>query len=1118
MLGQIYALLVGIDTYQGGVPSLHGCRNDITRITEVLERRVEASGQQLQVTTLLDAEATRDVVIETFRRTFADASAGDVALFYYSGHGSQEEAPPEHLAFEPDGLNETLVLADSRTETGFDLADKELAVLVAGVARRDAHVLVVLDCCHSGSGVRDATETTVRRAPTSRKRRDAASYLEGAIPETADADATRRHLGRGRYVLLAACRSDQTAKEIQADGKARGAMSLALESALTAITGPMTYLQLHRAVAAAVRRLVSDQTPVLECLPPSETDRLFLGGLASSAVPLVSVTHGGQGWQMDVGALHGIPSATDSGRPTTVTVHGLTAEDLGEEQALARAHTSSVRATSSDLVIDGDPAALDPDRTYRAVIRDLPSADVLVSVDDSVPGADRLAAALAMAQGLAVVGSDGRADLRLTAVGGQLCLVRPGTARSLVASRPLSGPLPDSDIEAVRDEVVHVGRWLSLGRRHNPTSRLDADAVSLEVLDTADRPLPVDDDGRVRVIWPADADEPPRIRVRFGNRSQRRLFATVLALSELYGVEPLLEGEGEWLDPGSHPTFVPNEEGTPDLYLSVPEGDQMTTDVLKLIASTREFAARTLRQPDMTPPSVRTPTRGPTRGEKGIHARRPGQVPEQAEDWTTREILLTTYRPQAFVAIPGTGSSVLEGGTRLAAHPAVRGRVRLTPRSQATREALVPLVPSVLLDDPDTEPFSFLPVRSLGGEIDVLELEDVQNPQAVTVADPLVLRVPQQLGPGEVILPVMFDGEDYLPLGAGTSEAGETEIRLTRLPSQGLVTTRSLGGSLKILFRKLVGRRIGLGYDWPHLSLVRYDRDGTPHYEHDPAAVRQAVSTARRVLLLVHGIIGDTIGMARAAGLDQWRLSEGFDAVLALDYENIHTSVERTAYDLAEALREAGIDVAGGRPGPRLTIVAHSMGGLVSRCFIERQGGATVAERLITCGTPHAGSPWPRVQDGVNALLGLGLNGLLPIGGPLAAAGTVLAFLSRAAERVDTTLDEMRAGSDLLTTLAGAVNPGVSYVTVRGTQPLPRWADEGRAGRIVGKLTGSALDLVFRGSANDIAVTVDSAGAVGSSWLPRRPAAIDAACSHVAYFSADEGLTAVRAALQFPGG
>src|SRR5262249_35356854 len=159
--------------------------------------------------------------------------AGDTALFYYSGHGSQEDAPPEHLAFEPDGLDETLVLADSRTETGLDLADKELAVLVAEVARREVHMLVVLDCCHSGSGVRDATGMMVRRAARSHKRRDATSYIAGTVPETGDAEAATRHLGRGRYVLLAACRSDQTAKEVRADEGARGAMSVALESALT---------------------------------------------------------------------------------------------------------------------------------------------------------------------------------------------------------------------------------------------------------------------------------------------------------------------------------------------------------------------------------------------------------------------------------------------------------------------------------------------------------------------------------------------------------------------------------------------------------------------------------------------------------------------------------------------------------------------------------------------------------------------------------------------------------------------------------------------------------------------------------------------------------------------
>jgi hypothetical protein len=109
----------------------------------------------LHVTRLVDEAATRAGVIEAFRSTFAPAAAGDTAVFYYSGHGSQEQAPPEHLPFEPDGLNETLVLVDSRAEGGLDLADKELAVLVREVSGRDVHTLVVLDCCHSGGLSRD---------------------------------------------------------------------------------------------------------------------------------------------------------------------------------------------------------------------------------------------------------------------------------------------------------------------------------------------------------------------------------------------------------------------------------------------------------------------------------------------------------------------------------------------------------------------------------------------------------------------------------------------------------------------------------------------------------------------------------------------------------------------------------------------------------------------------------------------------------------------------------------------------------------------------------------------------------------------------------------------------
>ena len=59
---------------------------------------------------------------------------------------------------EPTGANQTLVCADSRRAGVPDLADKELSVLLDDVAARGPHVLVVLDCCHSGGGTRDPGE------------------------------------------------------------------------------------------------------------------------------------------------------------------------------------------------------------------------------------------------------------------------------------------------------------------------------------------------------------------------------------------------------------------------------------------------------------------------------------------------------------------------------------------------------------------------------------------------------------------------------------------------------------------------------------------------------------------------------------------------------------------------------------------------------------------------------------------------------------------------------------------------------------------------------------------------------------------------------------------------
>ena len=113
-------------------------------------------------------------------------------------------------------------------------------------------------------------------------------------------------------------------------------------------------------------------------------------------------------------------------------------------------------------------------------------------------------------------------------------------------------------------------------------------------------------------------------------------------------------------------------------------------------------------------------------------------------------------------------------------------------------------------------------------------------------------------------------------------------MRIDRLPATD-IGVRSLGGSLKILFRKLVLRPLGVKYDWPRLSLVTYDSE-TPAYAHDVDTVKEALKGKKSVLLLVHGIIGDTEGMSQAVAVGDNAIKDRFDAVLAFDYENLDTS------------------------------------------------------------------------------------------------------------------------------------------------------------------------------------------------------------------------------------
>lgn len=224
-----YALLVGVNDYPSNASDLSGTVNDVMKVRALL---VEQYGFEPEnVLVLTNADATREHVVEAFRRHLGQAGPSGSAVFYYSGHGTQ--IPDGYLGYdasdETDKNDEALVLWGTGGDFGF-LVDEELGGLANTMTA--GHRLVVLDNCHSGTGTRDAGEPQLVTAryldvtdPAVRSRADVPDAL---IAEADDA-------GPANHVLLAAARSDQFSIEASGmsdNGESGGIFTYYLVNAL----------------------------------------------------------------------------------------------------------------------------------------------------------------------------------------------------------------------------------------------------------------------------------------------------------------------------------------------------------------------------------------------------------------------------------------------------------------------------------------------------------------------------------------------------------------------------------------------------------------------------------------------------------------------------------------------------------------------------------------------------------------------------------------------------------------------------------------------------------------------------------------------------------------------
>ncbi|MBH8574134.1 caspase family protein [Nostocaceae cyanobacterium CENA369] len=817
----IYALLVGIDEYVSPVPPLKGCVNDITAIAEYLSGRVASDRYQIHLRTLLNQDATRQAIIDGFRQHLCQANREDVAFFYYSGHGSQEQSPQEFWALEPDRLNETLVCYDSRSFGGWDLADKELAKLIAEVAKNNPHVAIIVDCCHSGSGTRGdlETETAVRKAPIDRRQRPLDSFIfslaevEQLSSPSLEKNSTGWTLPRGQHILLAACRDIEQAKEYNADGQSRGAFSYFLLDTLKKANGSLSYRDLFKRTNALVRAKITAQSPQIEATVMGDLEQPFLGGAIASRIPYFTVSyHRNHRWVIDGGTIHGIPQPA-TGETTILALFPFdtTNEHLHQlSLAIGEAQVLKVLPQLSKVQISG-VKDLDLDMTFKAVITSLPLPPKAVSIVGEVAGVNLARNALLKIgpqnqHSLYVreVDTPETAEFKLLAHDGEYLITRPVDDRPLVA--PIQGYNSATAWQVIQ-RLEHIARWTNIAELSSPvTSRIRPDAVQMTIY-REEQEFPA---AEIRLEYRQENGrwKKPPFKVKLQNTSDKSLYCAVLNLTQQYKVDSsLFEAGGVWLQPGQEAWAL----GGQNFDAEIPnelliQGVSEFTYIFKLIVSTSEFDARLLEQDKL---DLRHTTRALGGRHKGTLNRLMHQIQsrkltsmldeEEYDDWVTSQIAITTVRPQP--SIPrGNESIFLATGVRLQSHPSLKANARLITVNQSTRgnNMLPPMLQSTRLG---IQSFQFPVTRGLEQTGNVLELTQVENSSVVTPTQPLKLIVDTPLRSQQKLLPI---GYDDLPLGYARSTLdGKTEIVIERLTEPVSQSNNYLGRSIKIFFALL---------------------------------------------------------------------------------------------------------------------------------------------------------------------------------------------------------------------------------------------------------------------------------------------------------------------------
>lgn len=139
---QVHMIICALDYKKTGFPLT--CTADGDNMSEL------AHLCQARVEKLYNDEATVANVSKLIKKVGSQCGPDDCFVFYYAGHGANL---PDQDGDEDDGRDEAFCLVDQHGQTSPQcwLRDDDFAELVTSSVHSNTNVLIVADCCHSGT-------------------------------------------------------------------------------------------------------------------------------------------------------------------------------------------------------------------------------------------------------------------------------------------------------------------------------------------------------------------------------------------------------------------------------------------------------------------------------------------------------------------------------------------------------------------------------------------------------------------------------------------------------------------------------------------------------------------------------------------------------------------------------------------------------------------------------------------------------------------------------------------------------------------------------------------------------------------------------------------------------